>query len=116
MVRLLSDDELNRLRRACLVAMADVAPLDCDEDAIIKASQLAFESLIEGLPQVEQTDDVEGERLMLTPEQMKAHLDAGPDGNFVNEVCPTCGETGAVTDRSGFRTCMSCDERWKQES
>ena len=83
---LLSEEELADLRRACLRAMIDVAPKQCSAEYILRAAELAFENLLEGAP--------------------------GPNGGYVGEACPTCGQIGAV-QANGFRTCMSCDERWK---
>tara|TARA_R110002167_G_scaffold65480_4_gene185319 strand:+ start:782 stop:1036 length:255 start_codon:yes stop_codon:yes gene_type:complete len=83
---MLTQKELLKLKRRCLEVTTGVAPLECEEDAILKAAQLAFETLLEGTP--------------------------GPDGGYVEDVCPTCGQIGAV-QANGFKTCMSCDERWK---
>jgi len=85
---LLSEDELLNLKRSILKSMAEHAPLECSEDAIVKAALVAYEHILEGL----QT--------------------ALSSGKFADEVCPTCGESGAVTDGE-LLTCLSCDKRWK---
>lgn len=56
MTRVLSEDGLNRLGRDCLISMSQIAPLECSEDAVLRAAQLAFETLLEGMPEKKADD------------------------------------------------------------
>ena len=89
---LLSEDELLNLKRRILKSLAECAPLECSEDAIVKASLVAFEHLLEGMPVTEQSADT-----------------------YVDKPCPTCDEVGSeLSDESGnVAVCMSCGERWE---
>ena len=53
---MLTQDELLNLKRRCLEALVNVAPLECDPDAILRAAQLAFENLLEGTPAEEKVE------------------------------------------------------------